>query len=368
MLKQLVRPDVLKISPYEPGRPLEEVRREFGLDDVVKMASNENPLGPSRLAINAMRQAINSVHLYPDGGAGRLRKKLAGFLGVEEQSIVFGNGSDEIITMAINAFLNEGEEIILGEPAFAIYRIASEISGRLHRVVPLKDYAYDLPAMLEAIDEKTKLIFIANPNNPTGTYLTRADIADFMTEIPKNVIVVFDEAYYEYVERGNFPETIDYIRKGRAVICLRTFSKAYGLAGIRAGYSIAPPELTDAMNRVRGPFNVNALAQAAASAALDDEEHVKRSRELTFQGKAYLYGELSKMGMFYVPSETNFVLIDVKKNAGQIFHALMEKGIIVREMSGYRLPSFIRVTIGLPQHNERFIQALSEVLGSRIKN
>lgn len=363
MLKQLIRPSVLEISPYKPGKPIEEVRREFGSDDIIKMASNENALGPSKLAVDAMREALEGVNLYPDGNAYYLKKKLAKFLNVEERLIVPGNGSDEIIRMVIDAFLNEEEEIILGESSFVIYKIASQIAGRCYREVPLRDYAYDLSAIAEKIDKKTKVIFIANPNNPTGTFLPREAIADFMNKIPENIIVVFDEAYYEYVEESErLPKTLDYIRDGRAVVCLRTFSKIYGLAGIRAGYSISPPEFADAMNRVRGPFNANLLAQIAASAALDDREHVKKSRELVSKGKVYLYKELSKMGISYIPSETNFVLIDVEKEAKEVSNALMKKGIIVREMSGYGLPSFIRVTIGLPRHNERFIRALSEVL------
>jgi len=325
------------------------------------MASNENPLGPSPKAVEAMKQALPEVNLYPDGNAYYLKKVLAIHLRVGEGNIILGNGSDEIIRVIVETFLNEGEEAIMGEPAFLIYRLAVKIMKGQSRLVPLKDFTHDLEAMARAINERTKLIFIANPNNPTGTMVTVEEVDSFMKEVPEDVIVIFDEAYYEYIERDDFPRTIDYLKENRNVITLRTFSKIYGLAGLRIGYGVAGEELIRGMNRVRQPFNTNSLAQVAALAALGDQGHVKKSREANRDGKTFLYEELDKLKISYVPSEANFILVGVNEDGKVISHKLMQEGIIVRPMGMYNLPDFIRVTVGTEEQNKKFIKALCKI-------
>jgi len=364
-LKQLVRENILEIEPYPPGKPIKEVERELGIEEAIKMASNENPLGPSPKAVEAMKQALPEVNLYPDGNAYYLKKVLAAYLEVGEGNIILGNGSDEIIRVIVETFLNEGEEAIMGEPAFLIYRLAVKIMKGQSRLVPLKDFTHDLEAMARAINERTKLIFIANPNNPTGTMVTVEEVDSFMKEVPEDVIVIFDEAYYEYIERDDFPRTIDYLKEYRNVITLRTFfrtfSKIYGLAGLRIGYGIAGEELIGGMNRVRQPFNTNSLAQVAALAALGDREYVRKSREVTRAGKTFLYEELDKLKISYVSSEANFVLVGVNEDGKVVSRKLMEEGIIVRPMGMYNLPEFIRVTVGTEEQNKKFIKALGKI-------
>jgi histidinol-phosphate aminotransferase len=362
-IKKLVRPNIRDLRPYEPGKPIEEVQRELGLEKVIKMASNENPLGPSPLAIKAIGENLNRMNFYPDGGGYYLKRKLSSFLDVDENQIILGNGSDEIIRMVVETFLNAGEEAVIAEQSFVIYQMAVRIVNGESRLVKLKDYRYDLASMAEAVGRKTKLVFVANPNNPTGTMVSAAEVESFMKKVPEDVIVVFDEAYFEYIERGDFPKTIDYIRDGRAIVCLRTFSKIYGLAGLRIGYGISQPEIISGMNRVRQPFNVNSVAQTAAIAALDDEEHVGKSRELNCRGRDFLYRELGKRDIRYIPSEANFILVEVGDGTG-IARALLKEGVIVRDMFCYDLPGFIRVTVGLESENKNFIKKLQNVLHS----
>ena len=360
-MKKLVRENILEIEPYPPGKPIKEVERELGIGEVVKMASNENPLGPSPQAVKAMEQILMEVNLYPDGNAYYLKRALAAHLEVKEENIILGNGSDEIIRMISETFLNEGEEAIMGEPAFLIYRMAVKAMKGQCRLVTLKDFTHDLTAMAQTINEKTKLIFIANPNNPTGTMVTAETVDSFMKEVPEDVIVIFDEAYYEYIERDDFPQTLNYLRERRNVITLRTFSKIYGLAGLRIGYGIAREELIREMNRVRQPFNTNSLAQIAALAALEDREHVKKSRKTNREGKKLLYEELDRLQVSYVPSEANFILVDIDGDGKTVSRELMREGIIVRPMGMYDLPGFIRVTVGTDEQNKRFIKALQKV-------
>ena len=362
-IKKLVRPNIRDLRPYEPGKPIEEVQRELGLEKVIKMASNENPLGPSPLAVKAISENLDRMNFYPDGGGYYLKRKLSSFLDVDENQIILGNGSDEIIRMLVETFLNAGEEAIIAEPSFVIYQMAVRIVNGESRIVKLKDYSYDLASMAEAVGRKTKLVFVANPNNPTGTMVSAAEVESFMKKVPEDVIVVFDEAYFEYIERGDFPKTIDYIRDGRAVVCLRTFSKIYGLAGLRIGYGISQPEIISGMNRVRQPFNANSVAQTAAIAALDDREHVGKSRELNRRGRNFLYRELEKRDIRYIPSEANFILVEVGDGAG-IARALLKESVIVRDMLCYDLPDFIRVTVGLESENKNFIEKLQNVLHS----
>ncbi len=360
-MKKLYRDAVDKLTPYVPGKPIQEVQRELGLADVIKMASNENPLGPSPRAVNAVRKAVEEIHYYPEGSCFELRKILAKKLGVEENQLIFGNGSDELLLMISQAFFNPGDEIIQGDPAltFVEYRAVSNIAGAEPVFVPMKNYGYDLAAMAEKINEKTKLVFIANPNNPTGSIVSKEEFAAFMEKVPEDVIVVLDEAYYEYVETADYPDSIDYIKNGANVIALRTFSKIFGLAGLRVGYGIARKELIDILERVRQPFNVNTLAQAGAAAALSDIRHVEASRRMNKEGREYFYGSFEVMGLKFVQSEANFVLVDVKKNGKEVAKRLTQEGIIVRAIG---TETTIRVTVGTKEQNERFIKTLKNIL------
>jgi len=361
-MKNLANKHITKIMPYQPGKPIEEVKRELGLRDVIKLASNENPLGPSPAAIRAMREAAEFVNRYPDGGCFYLKRKLAGKLRLRPENLILGNGSDELLDLIIKAFLKKGEEVLTSKRTFLEYRITAQIHAARIKEVALKDFTYDLKAMAKAVTKKTKLIFIANPNNPTGTYVSRGEVEKFLRQIPKGVIVVFDEAYREYVTKRDFPDTQKYI-SGKNVIILRTFSKAYGLAGLRVGYAIAKPTVISALNRVRQPFNVSSMAQAAALAALGDAGHIKKVRDLNARGIKYLEAELAKIGLKTVPSAANFVLVDTGRDAKPLFRKLLKRGVIVRPMGIYGLKNFIRVTTGTREENRRFIRALQEAIG-----
>ncbi len=357
----ILRPCVRGIEPYSPGRPIEEVKREYGLSDVVKMASNENLLGPSPLALEALGREMSGINFYPDGSARRLKEAIGARLGVEPGQVIAGNGSDEIIRIIAETFLCEGEEAVISDPSFVVYATAVRVAGGRCRVVPLKNFSYDVDSLLGAVGEKTKIVFFANPNNPTGTMLSREQADRFMERIPRRVITVFDEAYYEYVESPDFPASLGYLEKGMPVVCLRTFSKIYGLAGLRIGYGITRQDMVSEMNRVRQPFNVNSLAQAAAAAALEDSRHLEKSRKLNSEGKRYLYAELDRLGIEYIPTQANFILVRTGR-ASSVSRRLLRGGIIVRGMAGYNLGDCLRVTIGLKHHNERFVNALRESL------
>ena len=361
MLK--IRPELEDLVPYDPGKPIEELEREKGIK-AVKLASNENPLGPSPKAVEAIRQAAFKVNRYPDGACYYLRKKLAKFLGVGEKNIIFGNGSNEIIEILMRTFLEPKDEVVYAWPAFVVYKLISKAMGLKAVEVPLtEDLRHDLDAMAEAITERTKMVFVANPNNPTGTIVKKDEVGRFLSRIPDHVIVVFDEAYYEFAcDEPDFPDLKEMAVRGeRNLILMRTFSKAYGLAGLRIGYGISNETIIDYMNRVRQPFNVNLLAQEAALAALDDQEHVKKTVELTKEGLSYFYRCFEEMGLEYVPSYANFVLVKVSKGR-EVFEKLLDRGVIVRAMDGYSLPEYIRVNVGLPEENEKFINALKQVL------
>ena len=359
---KLARKDIFKVKPYIPGKPIEEVKRELGLKSVIKLASNENALLPSRKAILAARGALRCVNRYPDGGSFYLKKALAGRFRVKTGNIIVGNGSDEIIVLALRAFLKKGDEVIISRPTFLIYEIASKIAGAKIKFAPLKNFKYDVRKIASLISRKTKIIFIANPDNPTGSYITKDDIDFLLRRAPKNTILFFDEAYFEFAKGiKDFPKTLKYMNK-RNIIVTRSFSKAYSLAGLRVGYGFAKEGIIDYLNRVREPFNVNSLAQAAALAALDDEKHVERTLRLVQKGKAYLSKELDSLGIKYIPSVTNFVLIKIGKNAKTVYKKLLKRGVIVREMSPWKLNSFIRVTVGSMSENRRFIEMLREAL------
>jgi len=361
-MRDLVSENICRLKPYVPGKPIEEVEREFGITNVVKIASNENPLGPSPKALAAMREALEKVALYPDGACFYLKNALARHWGVKDTELVIGNGSDELIRYIGVTFLSPDDECIQGDPSFVRYESAAVLNNCNCTMVPLKDFKHDLDAMADRITEKTRLIFVANPNNPTGTAVTAKDVERFMSRLPKRVIAVFDEAYYEYIETPDFPRMLDYVRDGANVIVLRTFSKIYGLAGLRVGYGIARPEIIECLDQVREPFNVNSIAQVGALASLDDEEQVERSRRVNSEGKRFLYREFEAMGLPYVPTEANFIFLDIKRDCRPVFTELLKRGVIVRTGDIFGLPTFFRVTIGTEADNRRFIQTLREVL------
>jgi histidinol-phosphate aminotransferase len=360
--QKLNREAIMAIRPYVPGKPVEEVKRELGLTDIIKLASNENPVGPSKRVIQAMQEACEKINYYPDAGGYELKQALAAFCGVEPENIILGNGSDENIKMVAEAFLNPGEEVVLGSPSFPTYDYAGKLMGGKMVQVPLKDFTYDLDAILARITANTKIVIICNPNNPTGTMVTKDELAVFLERVPEHVLVILDEAYAEYVERDDYPDGIEYFKQGKKVVVLRTFSKIYGLAGIRVGYGIADRELIGYIERVREPFNVNAVAQAAAVVALKDQEHVNFCREENTKGLAYILGELAKMGLSWVDSHTNFLLVNVKTDSKRLFDDLLKLGIIIRPGFIWGLDEYIRVTIGTPAENRKFIEALAKAL------
>lgn len=362
-MKPLVKECIARIPAYEPGKPIEELERELGITGAIKLASNENPLGPSPKAMDAIRNALPVVHRYPDTHAFYLKEKLARKLGVTPDSIITGNGSDEIISLITQTFLLPGEEVIMGDPTFSFYRIAVTAAGATEVQVPLKQFGYDLPAMAGAVSEKTKLVFINTPLNPTGTVIHQDAFEAFLQRMPEDVILVMDEAYVEYVTDGSYPDMLKYVQAGKRMIVLRTFSKIYGLAGLRIGYGVADPYLIACLNKIRGPFNTNLLAQAAAAAALDDQDHVERTRAVNQEGLRYLHAELAKLGIEHHPTQANFFLIRIGRTAGRVYEALLHEGVIVRHMSDGALEEYLRVTVGLPAENERLIMALKKVLG-----
>jgi histidinol-phosphate aminotransferase len=362
MSRQLHRQQILSIKPYTPGKPVEEVERELGITDVIKLASNENPLGPAPASIAVMQQMINKVSTYPDGNCYYLKNALAEVHSLSPAHFIVGNGSDEVIKLIAEAFLDEGEEAIVADPTFSEYDFAVKIMGGSTVVVPTKNLTHDLEAMAAAVTDKTKLVFVCNPNNPTGTKVGKDEVNQFLDRLPEGVITVFDEAYYEYVTEEDYPQTLDFVHEGRDVIVLRTFSKIYGLAGLRIGYGVAKPELIGMLMRVKEPFNVNMLAQAAALAALGDQDHVVRSRQLNDEGKTYLYGEFDRLGLPYMPTHANFVWVQIKADCKEVFGKLLRRGVIVRTGDIFGAPDVIRVTIGTPPQNKRFIEALTEVL------
>jgi len=358
------KPGIETIQPYQGGKPIEEVQRELGIRDVVKLASNENPLGPSPLALEAMAAAAKQLHLYPDGNAFYLKRDLAAHLDVSPEQLLLGNGSNEVLQIVGETFLSPGERVVYSQGAFVVYELVAKTFGARAVTPPLRNATHDLDAMADAVTPDTRVVFIANPNNPTGTYNTKSELDRFMDRMPPETLVVLDEAYFEYVTRGDYPNGLDYLREGRNVLVTRTFSKIYGLAGIRLGYGIGSPSVIEWMNRVRQPFNVNALAQAGARAALSDTTHVKKSREMNTEGRDYLERELTALGLETVPSVANFVMVHLRRNGLAVTQALMREGVIVRPVANYGFPRSIRVTVGLPHENERFIRALTKTLSA----
>jgi histidinol-phosphate aminotransferase len=352
------------VVSYEPGRPIEDVARDMGLDpaNIIKLASNENPLGPSPKALAAMHDALDRVHYYPDGGGQYLREAIGEQFGLQRENVILGNGSNEIIEFVGHAFLRPGDEVITARHAFAVYSIVAQLFDARLVEVPDPAFHHDLEAMAAAITPQTREVFITNPNNPTGTMAAQDDIDRFMDNVPDHVIVIFDEAYHEFVEHP--PDTLKYVHQGREnVVVLRTFSKIQGLAGLRIGYGLGTRSMIGVLQKTRQPFNANAIAQAGAIAGLKDREHIYRTRELVGQGRDFLEENFSFMGLDYVPSQANFVMVDVG-DGNAVFKALMEKGVIVRSMASYQLPAWIRVTVGTMPQNHRFIDALTAVLAA----
>lgn len=354
---------VLKMSLYEAGKPITEVRREFGLRWVIKMASNENPLGPSHKVKEIMRAGLPEMHFYPDANCYEIRQKLSKKLGIPANMIVVGSGSAEVMKWPYEALLVPGDEVLLADICFPLYSLLAHLYQAIPVAVPLDDNLdYDLTRMLSAITEKTKIILLASPNNPTGHLIEYVQLAQFLAQVPKNILVILDLAYIEYSMQHYGFNGLELLQQNENLVLLRTFSKIYGLAGLRIGYGIAMPNVIDIFNRIRVPFTVNALAQAAAIAALDDVDHLNFSFEVNQQGKSYLYWALNKIGLRYSSTDANFILIDCKESGDRVFHALLKKGIIIRPMRHPRLINCIRVTIGTMEQNKLFIEKLVEVL------
>jgi histidinol-phosphate aminotransferase len=362
-IQDLVPEYVLQNTPYQPGKPIEELERELGITDCIKLASNENPVGPSPKAVEAMEKAIHQANFYPDGGCFYLKNALSKKYGVTPAQIIVGNGSNEVIEIFMRTVLTPADDVVISQYSFIVYKLIAQAMGVKAVFVPVKqDYSHDLDAMVDAITEKTKIVFVDNPNNPTGTLVKREAFDKFMRRVPERVVVVADEAYDDYVEPEIFPDSLHYLKTGRRIVILKTFAKIYGLSGLRLGYGFAPDELVDAMNRVRQPFNVNAIALAAGLAALSDDEHVRKSQEINEKGKAYLYKAFEEMGISYFPTYGNFMTIDTGQDAGPVYEALLKLGVIVRPIKGYGLPNHLRMTIGTAEQNTRLVESLKKVL------
>jgi len=360
----LALPGVQKLSPYVPGKPVDELARELGIDPakIIKLASNENPLGASPKALQAIRDELGELTRYPDGNGFELKKRLAERCGVQSDQVTLGNGSNDILELVARAYLAPGLNAVFSEFAFAVYPIVTQATGATAHVVPAKEWGHDLPAMLAAIDSNTRVVFIANPNNPTGTWFGPDALSRFLAAVPEHVLVVLDEAYIEYAHGGELPDGLDYLAEHPNLLVSRTFSKAYGLASLRVGYSLSSPAVADVLNRVRQPFNVNSFALAAACAALDDVDYVTKSRQLNQVGMEQLEGGLDLLGLTWIPSRGNFLAIDMGRDAAPVYQALLREGVIVRPVAGYGMPNHLRVSVGLLEENTRFLEALARVL------
>jgi histidinol-phosphate aminotransferase len=360
-IERLARKGILKIVSYVPGRSIEEVQKEIGTKRWIKLASNENMLGPSPKAVEAVRKELPNIYQYPEGPCTVLREALARKFSLTEKRVILSNGADNLILMIANAFVNEGDEVVMADPTFPVYTNATQIMGGKPIKIKLKDFTHDLDAMLKKVNRRTKLVFVCNPNNPTGTIISQDSFNHFLSKLPKRIIVVLDEAYGDFVEDPFYPNGLDYIKDERPILLLRTFSKVYGLAGLRIGYALGGEDLVNCLYQVRDPFPVNRLAQVAAAAALNDRDHAVKSIQLVYEGKRYLYKELDKMGLSYVPSEANFIFIDFDKDSEWVFQALLKEGIIIRPGKMWGYPTCARVTIGRMEDNQRFIEALQRI-------
>ncbi|MBX3128628.1 MAG: histidinol-phosphate transaminase [Polyangiaceae bacterium] len=358
-MRPLVTPTIESLVPYEAGKPVEELARELGVADAVKLASNENPLGPSPRALDAVRQALPDLHRYPDAATYALREKLAAVHGVAMNEVLPGNGSNELIELFIRTFTTSADHVVFAEPSFVVYKLACLAHGVPFSAVPLRDFTHDLEAMAAKVNDKTRLVFVANPNNPTGTHVGRAAVSRLLRELPPQVIVVMDEAYLQYAEAADYPDCLQLRGERERLVVLRTFSKVYGLAALRVGYAVAPAQLVDYVNRVRAPFNVGTLGQVAALAALEDHEHVERSRRLNAEQRRRLEVELGRLPLTVVPSQANFVFVDARRPGRELYEALLRKGVIVRPLGD---STFLRITVGSAAQNDRLLTALAEVL------
>jgi histidinol-phosphate aminotransferase len=365
-IEEILHPWSKRIRPYPPGKPIEEVERELGRT-ATKLASNENPLGPSPKALEAIRKSLAGIHRYPDGAGYYLRRRLAELHELDMDQIILGAGSTDLIELAAKTFLTAGDEAITSESAFYIYRLAIEEMGAGLVLAPMRDMTFDLVAIARAVTPRTKVIYLGNPNNPTGTMFTASELDRFLDSIPSRLLVVLDEAYSDYVRRPDYSHSLNYVHEGRNVLVLRTFSKVHGLAGMRIGYGCGRAELITALNRIRSPFNANLLGQAAALAALDDREHVRRSVESNLRGMKFLTEELALAGVRYTPSVGNFLLVDTGRDCEEDFVRLLHEGVIVRPMKLYGFPTAIRVTVGLEQEIEQFLEALRRVALAPVK-
>ncbi len=361
-MKQLAKPSLFTIKPYIPGKPIEEVKRELGLKEVIKLASNENPYEISPKVRKAINEAVATLNRYPDGDCFYLRKELARLLRVDSKQLIFGNGSDEIIVFAARAFLKKGDEVIIAQPSFLIYDIASKLEGAHVIAIPLKDFKYDLLGMKKAISSKTRIIFLGNPDNPSGSYFSQHEFETFMAQIPKDVLVFCDEAYYEYVQARDYVNSIALLKNYKNLLVTRTFSKMYGLAGLRIGYGVGDETLIDILNRVREPFNVNSLAQVAALACLKDKVYYKKIALKIEDQRQFLYESFAKLKLNFIKSCTNFILIKLNQDSSDISKKLLHKGVIVRDMNHWGMKNFIRMTIGNEKENKKFIRVLEEVI------
>lgn len=361
-IEHLSRKELAKLKPYIPGKPIEDVKKEYGLDRVVKLASNENPLGVSMLVKTFLKDELDNIHRYPDGACTALKSDLAQVLKIREEMLLFGNGSDGLLKVLAEAFIEPGDEIIISDPTFVEYIFVSNMMGASLKKVKMNPYHQDLNKIAEAISEKTKMIFLTSPHNPAGTIIRDKELKSFMDRIPGDIIVVLDEAYFEYVQSDEYPDSIKYINDGYPIISFRTFSKAYALAGLRIGYAIAEPEVIALLAKVRDPFNVNRLAQKAAQIALKDKDFLKKTIEVNENGKKYLYQELEKRGIEYVPTEANFILINMKYDSMELFEKLLKMGVIIRPGKPLGYPEHIRLSIGLAEENKLFINSIDKVL------
>jgi len=360
-IEEMVGEGIKGLIPYKPGKPMEELERELGITDSVKVASNENPIGPSPKAVEAIKEALSNLNRYPDGNATVLKDRLAEKLGVKPTNLIIGNGSNEILELMLRTYLGPGESVVFSEHAFVVYMLVTRAAGGRGIAVPMKGFTHDLEAIAKAIEPDTRLVFVANPNNPTGTFNTGEEVEALIDALPDKCLLVIDEAYVEYVQDPSYPDSLKYL--DRPVLIARTFSKLHGLAGLRIGYGVANERIIEYMNRVRQPFNVNAIAQIAATAALDDTEHRKLVIETNKVGMAFVKEKLKAMDLTWVPSVANFLLINVERPGMEVFQKLLPKGVIVRAMTEYGYPEYIRVTIGTREENVKFIKTLGEVLG-----
>lgn len=359
----LAAPGVRALQPYVPGKPIEELEREYGVKNAIKLASNENPLGPSPKALAAARAALAEIARYPDGGGFGLKRALAAKLGVQAEQVTLGNGSNDVLELVARAFVQPGDEVVFAGHAFAVYPIVTQAAGGRTVEVPARQWGHDLDAMRHAIGARTRVVFIANPNNPTGTWLRRAELEAFLDTVPERVIVVVDEAYFEYVDEPDYPNTVKWLGRYPNLVATRTFSKAYGLAGLRIGYGVSSAAIADILNRVRQPFNVNSLALAGALAALDDAAHLEQSRRVNAEGMRQLVSGFGQLGLSYIPSVGNFVCVEVG-DAARVYEQLLRRGVIVRPVANYGMPKHLRITVGRPEENRRFLDALRAALQS----